>query len=59
MAVEALSTIILQGYDCKRTKERPVLSELMRYIARVALFIAILLAFSVAVYIVGKLRGKK
>jgi len=31
----------------------------MQYIARVALFIAILLAFSVAVYIVGKLRGKK
>jgi hypothetical protein len=35
------------------------MSELMRYIAGIALLIAILLAFSVVVYIVGKLRGKK
>ena len=35
------------------------LSELLQYIARIALIIAILLAFSVAVYLVGKLRGKK
>jgi hypothetical protein len=31
----------------------------MQYIARIALLIAILLAFSVAVYLVGKFRGKK
>jgi hypothetical protein len=37
----------------------PVLSELKQYIATVALIIAILLAFSVAVYLVSKLRGKK
>jgi hypothetical protein len=35
------------------------LSELLQYIAGIALLIAILLAFSVAVYLVGKLRGKK
>src|SRR5262245_46089051 len=35
------------------------LSELMQYIAGIALLIAILLVFSVAVHIVGKLRGKK
>jgi len=35
------------------------LSELKQYIATVALLIAILLGFSVAVYLVGKLRGKK
>jgi hypothetical protein len=31
----------------------------MQYIASIALLIAILLAFSVAVYLVGKFRGKK
>jgi hypothetical protein len=31
----------------------------MQYIARIALLIAILLAFSITVYLVGKLRGKK
>jgi hypothetical protein len=31
----------------------------MQYFARVALLIAILLAFSIAVYVVGRLRGKK
>jgi hypothetical protein len=36
-----------------------VLSGLLQYIASIALLIAILLAFSVAVYLVGKLRGKK
>jgi hypothetical protein len=36
-----------------------VLSDLLQYIASIALLIAILLVFSVAVYLVGKLRGKK
>src|SRR5262249_45547401 len=36
-----------------------VLSELMQYIARIALLIAILLAWSVVVYLVRKFRGKK
>jgi hypothetical protein len=31
----------------------------MQYITGIALLIAVLLAFSVAVYLVGKLRGKK
>jgi len=31
----------------------------MQYIASIALLIAILLVFSVAVYLVGRLRGKK
>jgi len=31
----------------------------MQYISRVAMLIAILLAFSIAVYLVGKFRGKK
>jgi len=31
----------------------------MQYIARIALLIAILLAWSVAVYLVRKFRGKK
>jgi hypothetical protein len=31
----------------------------MQYIASIALLIALLLAFSVAVYLVGKFRGKK
>jgi len=31
----------------------------MQYIAGIALLIAILLAFSVVVYLVGKFRGKK
>jgi hypothetical protein len=35
------------------------LSELKQYIASIALLIAILLAFSIAVYLVSKLRGKK
>jgi len=35
------------------------LSELLQYIGSIALLIAILLAGSVAVYLVGKLRGKK
>lgn len=35
------------------------MSELLQYIASIALLIAILLGFSVAVYLVGKLRGKK
>jgi hypothetical protein len=35
------------------------LSELLQYIASIALLIAILLAFSVTVYLVGKFRGKK
>jgi hypothetical protein len=35
------------------------LSELLQYIAGIALLIAILLAFSIVVYLVGKLRGKK
>ena len=34
------------------------MSELLQYIASIALLIAILLAFSVTVYLVGKLRGK-
>jgi predicted membrane channel-forming protein YqfA (hemolysin III family) len=40
-------------------KGASVLSELKQYIASIALLIAILLAFSVVVYLVGKLRGKK
>jgi hypothetical protein len=31
----------------------------MQYIASIALLIAILLAFSVVVYFIGKFRGKK
>jgi len=39
--------------------EESTLSELLQYLGSVALLIAILLAFSVGVYLVGKLRGKK
>jgi len=35
------------------------LSELLQYIAGIALLIVILLAFSVVAYLVSKLRGKK
>jgi hypothetical protein len=35
------------------------LSELLEYIVGIALLIGILLAFSVVVYLVGRLRGKK
>jgi hypothetical protein len=46
-------------YSLPTISGESVLSELMQYFARVALLIAILLAFSIAVYLVGKLRGKK
>jgi hypothetical protein len=36
-----------------------ILSELLQYLGSIALLIAILLAFSVGVYLVGKFRGKK
>lgn len=47
--------------DCPLTFRQgdQTLSELLQYIGSVALLIAILLAFSVAVYLIGKLRGKK
>jgi hypothetical protein len=39
--------------------EEFILSELLQYLGSVALLIVILLAGSVAVYFIGKLRGKK